>query len=154
MPNGSVIQTRDAIINNKYIKGPQGTALNADHVVSFGVLQGGSQSCSAEFSELEDHGFFLVATTINDEVYDLARFDDDSHAHDAVFDLIQALDHKQSGPVIDMFLHDTRLRQVSLRNLRLDRELASRNEAVHEALSSLASSVTSAIEGQRSPAGT
>jgi hypothetical protein len=151
--SSTAIETKDTAIKNKYIKGPHGVALKADHIVSLDVVQGGALALAAEPSDLEDFGFFLVATTIDEVVYDLARFDIENHAYDAVHDLVDALARKKSGPMIDMFLHDERLRRVSLRDLRLDRELKSRNAALDAAADHLGSRVMAVIDGQKAPLG-
>jgi hypothetical protein len=127
--------------------------VNASHVLSLSVLQGGSQAFTAGPAELDDVGFYLIAKTIDDVVYDLARFDDENHAYDSVGDLLGALAHNQTGPLIGMFLPDERLGQVSLRDLRLDRELASRNAALDAAADYLSSRVMTAIDGQKAPLG-
>jgi hypothetical protein len=149
--SGSVIHVKDATIKQKYIKGPQGQALDADHVVSLGVIQGGAQSLSAEFRELEDYGFFLVATMIDEVAYDLARLAEEGHAYDSVDDLVHAIARKKSGPLIDMFLHDGNLGQASHRDLKLDRELTRRNAGLDEAVGYLASRVMTAVDGKKVP---
>ncbi len=134
----------------KYVRGPAGSAINAEHIVRLFVIQGGVRAC-AGFRTPNDFDHYLVAETINGDICDLAAFNDRMTAEDAIEELIAAIANPNSNSLLGLFPINANLTDVSRHDIRLEHEIAGRNDANKAAVDNAASRIAGAIVSVQVP---
>ncbi|MEO5780324.1 MAG: hypothetical protein ABIO34_07990 [Arthrobacter oryzae] len=132
----------------KYVRGPGGSAINAEHIVRFFVAQGGVRAC-AGLRDPNDAAHYLIAETVNGDICDLACFDDPMNAEEAIEDLISAISNPEGGAMIGLFPIALHFTDVSRHDIRLEQEIAGRNDAETDALGNVAMTIAGAIIGAK-----
>ncbi len=128
----------------KYVRGPGGSAINAEHIVRLFVAQGGVRACAGR-QDPNDAAYYIVAETVNGDICDLASFDEPMNAEEGIEDLIAALAHLESGAMVGLFPLARHFTDVSRHDIRLEQEIAGRAETQHEALGEAAMTIAGAL---------
>lgn len=134
----------------KYVRGPAGSAVNAEHIVRLFVIQGGVRAC-AGFRTPDDFNHYLVAETVNGDICDLAAFIDRMTAEEAIEELIAAIANPNSNSLLGLFPLNAHLTDVSRHDIRLEHEIAGRNDANAAALENAALRIAGAIGSVQVP---